>query len=193
MIQAYGWDPAEHGCLREAAVLLFHTLDRLGIAYAVGGSFASSLHGVARATQDIDILLVKLLWYREGGETSERQWNDLSNLVAVQGGQLDCEYSPRHREFIRGVLSLHPTAAPGLAHVQRQPLPLVAGAPQSRDIGPGWLPREVSSINVGCVSACFPVMCFTSWAKRTWWAIHQKLYSGGVMPLARRYISAEAR
>jgi len=43
--------------LREAAVTFFQTLDRLGIIYAVGGSLASSLHGVARATQDIDVLI----------------------------------------------------------------------------------------------------------------------------------------
>lgn len=167
--------------LREAAVSLFETLDRLGIAYAVGGSLASSLHGVARATQDIDvvidlqndqiadlyqalapqfyiddgamreaigrgssfnaihfdsglkidlfvasrhplgsnqlahrrlestailggepikisvvsaedILLAKLLWYQEGGNVSERQWNDLLNLVLVQGDRLDLQY-----------------------------------------------------------------------------------------------------
>ena len=167
--------------LREAAVALFQTLDRLGIIYAVGGSVASSLHGVARATQDIDvvidlranqiqdiyqalapqfyvdegaifgaiargksfnaihfesglkidlfvasqhplgpeqlahrrleatallgsqpiavnvvsaedILLAKLLWYHEGGNVSERQWNDLLNLVVVQRGRLDREY-----------------------------------------------------------------------------------------------------
>jgi hypothetical protein len=167
--------------LREAAVTLFQTLDRLGIVYAIGGSFASSLHGVARATQDIDvvidlhadqiedfcnalapqfyvdegaiveavwrgksfnlihfeaglkidlfvasrvplgsdqlahrrleatallggepievsvisaedILLAKLVWYQEGGNVSERQWNDLLNLVLVQGDRLDREY-----------------------------------------------------------------------------------------------------
>jgi len=167
--------------LREAAVALFQTLDRLGIIYAVGGSFASSLHGIARATQDIDvvidlhadqiqdfykalapqfyvdegaileavrrgksfnlihfesglkidlfvasrhplgfdqlahrrleatalfggepvevsvisaedILLAKLLWYQEGGNVSERQWNDLLNLVLVQGDRLDRHY-----------------------------------------------------------------------------------------------------
>ncbi len=43
--------------LREAAVTFFQTLDRLGIIYAVGGSLASSLHGVARATQDIDVVI----------------------------------------------------------------------------------------------------------------------------------------
>src|SRR4051794_7799017 len=43
--------------LREAAVTLFDILDRLGIVYAVGGSFASSFHGIARATQDIDVVV----------------------------------------------------------------------------------------------------------------------------------------
>lgn len=42
--------------LREAAVTLFQILDRLGVIYALGGSFASSIHGVARATQDIDVV-----------------------------------------------------------------------------------------------------------------------------------------
>lgn len=167
--------------LRDAAVELFEALDTLGISYAVGGSFASSLHGIARATQDLDvvielstarvtelyralagsfyadeeamrdairrglsfnvihfasglkfdlfiasrhplgrdqlahrrtvstgflggdpidvavisaedIVLAKLLWYRDGGEVSERQWNDLMNIVTVQNNRLDREY-----------------------------------------------------------------------------------------------------
>lgn len=36
-----------------------------------------------------DIVLVKLLWYRAGGEVSERQWNDLTNLATVQKGRAD--------------------------------------------------------------------------------------------------------
>src|SRR6516164_5558046 len=32
-----------------------------------------------------DTILVKLRWYRDGGETSERQWNDVRNIVLVQG------------------------------------------------------------------------------------------------------------
>jgi hypothetical protein len=39
-----------------------------------------------------DILLAKLLWYQEGGNVSERQWNDLLNLVLVQGGRLNRQY-----------------------------------------------------------------------------------------------------
>ena len=160
---------------------MFSALERLRIRYAVGGSFASSFHGIARATQDLDvvvelteegarelfqavapdfyadeetmldairrgmsfnlihlesgykfdlfvagrhplggeqlahrklvktallggdpleihlvsaedIVLVKLLWYRAGGEVSERQWNDLMNLAEVQREMADYEY-----------------------------------------------------------------------------------------------------
>ena len=35
---------------------------------------------------------MKLLWYRAGGEVSERQWNDLTNLAAVQKSRADAEY-----------------------------------------------------------------------------------------------------
>ena len=167
--------------LRDAALLLFEALDQLGIHYAIGGSFASSFHGIARATQGIDlvvelpanrvrdlyqavsphfyageetmldairtglsfnlihldsgfkfdlfvaarhplgrdqlrrrgrvstallggdplgvnivsaedIVLAKLLWYRAGGEVSERQWNDLVSLVEVQRNKTDSAY-----------------------------------------------------------------------------------------------------
>ena len=43
--------------LREAAVTFFEAVDRLGITYAVGGSLASSIHGVARATQDVNVVI----------------------------------------------------------------------------------------------------------------------------------------
>jgi hypothetical protein len=154
------------------------TFDSPGIVYAIGGSFASSIHGIARRTQDLDIIaaissrrveaveaafrndfyvdggmirealrigrsfnlktgfkidifpasahllgaqqlkrrqdessevlggpaatlptispedtiLVKLRWYRDGGEASERQWNDLRNIATVQGQRLEREY-----------------------------------------------------------------------------------------------------
>lgn len=32
-------------------------LDKLGVAWIVGGSVASSIHGIPRATQDIDLVL----------------------------------------------------------------------------------------------------------------------------------------
>ncbi len=36
-----------------------------------------------------DTVLNKLRWYRFGGETSERQWNDLRGIVRVSGARLD--------------------------------------------------------------------------------------------------------
>jgi hypothetical protein len=163
--------------IRQPATELCQGLDKLGIRYVVGGSLASSVHGVARATQDLDFIaalnsaqaktladtlsksfyvdaeeirraiaskrsfnvihlatafkidifpasshelgfqqlkrgqvteiqdvghlpvispedtiLVKLRWYRDGGETSERQWNDVRNIVLIQGAKLDRAY-----------------------------------------------------------------------------------------------------
>ncbi len=42
-----------------------------------------------------DVLLRKLLWFREGGETSEQQWKDVLGLLAVQRGALDEGYLDR--------------------------------------------------------------------------------------------------
>ena len=38
-----------------------------------------------------DILLAKLRWYRDGGEASERQWNDIGSVIAINPN-LDWEY-----------------------------------------------------------------------------------------------------
>jgi hypothetical protein len=42
--------------LNEAALELCRALDSRSIQYAIGGSFASSVHGIARATQGLDIV-----------------------------------------------------------------------------------------------------------------------------------------
>lgn len=39
-----------------------------------------------------DTVLQKLLWYRQGGGTSERQWNDILGVLKVQGRALDLNY-----------------------------------------------------------------------------------------------------
>lgn len=39
-----------------------------------------------------DTILNKLRWYRTGGETSERQWNDLRGILQVSGSRLDLAY-----------------------------------------------------------------------------------------------------
>jgi hypothetical protein len=38
-----------------------------------------------------DILLAKLQWYRDGGEVSDRQWNDIGGLIATNSA-MDWEY-----------------------------------------------------------------------------------------------------
>jgi hypothetical protein len=42
-----------------------------------------------------DIILAKLEWFRAGGETSERQWRDISGVLDLQGDRLDFEYLQR--------------------------------------------------------------------------------------------------
>jgi len=167
--------------LAEALTHLLAVLDRLEIPYEIGGSVASSAHGIPRTTLDVDIvvdlkpdqinhfaaelsaefyadatlireafargraanlihlgsvwkfelfplradeysrtefarrrfrdirpdgdaaiecsvssaedtILRKLEWYRAGGESSERQWNDLRGVVKATGASLDLDY-----------------------------------------------------------------------------------------------------
>ena len=39
-----------------------------------------------------DLILRKLIWYRQGGATSERQWMDVLGVLKVQGKSLDIAY-----------------------------------------------------------------------------------------------------
>jgi hypothetical protein len=39
-----------------------------------------------------DTILAKLDWYKQGGQTSERQWRDILGLLEVQKGSLEIDY-----------------------------------------------------------------------------------------------------
>ncbi len=40
----------------EISLLLAEAFERLGVEYLVGGSLASSMHGIPRSTQDVDLV-----------------------------------------------------------------------------------------------------------------------------------------
>jgi hypothetical protein len=48
-----------------------------------------------------DTILRKIEWYRAGGESSERQWNDLRGVVRVSGAKLDREYMRHWAEYLK--------------------------------------------------------------------------------------------
>ena len=176
--------------LADGFVKLLAALDKLEIQYSIGGSVASSVHGIPRTTMDVDVIadlklervdelaeilqpefyadrltmrealargrsfnvihiasaykfdifplardeysrtefnrrsltqivslsaesieclvaspedtiLRKLEWYRAGGESSERQWNDLRGIVQVRGDRLDQEYLHRWAKVLK--------------------------------------------------------------------------------------------
>jgi hypothetical protein len=39
-----------------------------------------------------DTILAKLVWFRKGGEVSDRQWSDILGIVKVQAARLDLSY-----------------------------------------------------------------------------------------------------
>ena len=39
-----------------------------------------------------DTILRKLLWYREGGEISEKQWRDVVSVLRISGSAMDHNY-----------------------------------------------------------------------------------------------------
>jgi hypothetical protein len=48
-----------------------------------------------------DTILRKLEWYRSGGETSERQWNDLRGILRISGPILDYAYMREWAAFLK--------------------------------------------------------------------------------------------
>jgi hypothetical protein len=66
--------------------------DRSEMARAAPYSLGDTLPRSVRVKSPEDIFLRKLVWYRQGGEVSDRQWNDLLGLARTQAGRLDLAY-----------------------------------------------------------------------------------------------------
>ena len=45
-----------------------------------------------------DVVLAKIEWFKSGGESSDRQWNDILGVLKVQGRNIDTEYLKRWAE-----------------------------------------------------------------------------------------------
>ncbi|MFH0926025.1 MAG: hypothetical protein V1872_10430 [bacterium] len=52
-----------------------------------------------------DTILQKLMWFKAGGEVSERQWTDIMNMIKVQGERLDLVYLKKWANEL-GVIAL---------------------------------------------------------------------------------------
>jgi hypothetical protein len=80
------------------ALSVIDVLEELGVRYHVGGSFASSIQLAEEPPRTVnvkspeDTLLRKLVWYRRGGEISDRQWGDVLGIVRTQAERLDLSY-----------------------------------------------------------------------------------------------------
>lgn len=74
--------------------------------FVVGGSPVDQMQLVRRQRRQVsqepdaylyfhsheDVVLQKLLWYRLGGEVSDRQWRDVQSIIRKQGQGLDRDY-----------------------------------------------------------------------------------------------------
>lgn len=52
-----------------------------------------------------DVILSKLRWYRQGGEVSQQQWNDVLGVIAAQSGRLELPYLREWAQYL-GVADL---------------------------------------------------------------------------------------
>jgi len=84
--------------------------------------------------------LQKLLWYRLGGEASERQWRDGLGIVRTQGAALDRAYLERETAAIQAVDLLRRALAEVAGEADREPRirPALVGAGPCAAARPGW-------------------------------------------------------
>ena len=69
--------------------------DQAQFARRVLRPFSESPLQSAYVASPEDNILAKLEWYRLGGEVSDRQWQDIVNVVDIQGDRLDRGYLRR--------------------------------------------------------------------------------------------------
>lgn len=72
--------------------------DRFRAAQIARGTAHPEMGHDMRLISPEDTVLAKLLWYREGGEVSERQWRDVLEVIKAQGERLDAAYLERTAE-----------------------------------------------------------------------------------------------
>jgi hypothetical protein len=68
--------------------------------FEISRSFGSEPLELAVASPE-DTILRKLEWFRAGGESSERQWNDLRGVIRVSGDKLDRDYLDKWAKYLR--------------------------------------------------------------------------------------------
>jgi len=108
--QRPAWTIQEHDLL-VAMIPVIEAFACLGIRYYLSGSIACSVYGLPRGAQDIDFLadiqlehvcplidhlqdmiLAKLDWWKLGGGVSNRQWNDILEMMKKKHAGLDIAY-----------------------------------------------------------------------------------------------------
>jgi hypothetical protein len=83
------------------------------------GSFAGLENIEFPVASPEDTVLAKLLWFRKGGEVSDRQWSDILGIVEVQADRLDLAYLRKWAETL-GVSELLNRVLPGPPKNSRQ-------------------------------------------------------------------------
>ncbi|HXA06218.1 MAG TPA: hypothetical protein VNY30_15330 [Bryobacteraceae bacterium] len=72
--------------------------------YEISSVFTGELLELAVSSPE-DVILSKLRWYRQGGEVSEQQWNDVLGVIAAQRERLDLPYLGEWAQYL-GVADL---------------------------------------------------------------------------------------
>lgn len=87
-------------------------LDQAQLAHGRLLRFSESPEQAAIVAGPEDTVLAKLVWYRAGGEVSERQLRDVAAIIEVQGDRLDLAYL-RQNAHTLGVADLLAALLPG--------------------------------------------------------------------------------